>query len=543
MSLGRSVRRFGWVGLPLAVLCAFLCAGPVVAAPVSASAVAPAPSAAVPVLRWTNCHPGSAAARAGFQCASAVVPLDYRSPGGAKITLAVVRHPATGPARRLGSLFINPGGPGGPGTSAIPRSIRLVPATLRARFDVVSWDPRGVGESTAVQCFASRGAENTFLGAATVFPLGTAQELAYIKRWAQFGQRCAARDGALLGHVTTAETARDLDLLRRAVGDPKLNYLGLSYGTYLGATYANLFPGKVGALVLDGNVAPEAWTNGGKQKATLSMSQRTDSDIGTAETLAAMLRLCGQATVAHCAFSAGTAAKTPTKFEALLARLRRGPIVIGSGPAANSATYAELLEGVHAGLYVVQPFPPSRPGWTGLAKGLQELWLARGQRRVVRSTPAAPASPTRYAGAGQYYSIACADSPSPGPLQFPPLARQELRQNGPIGLVWLWEDEPCSTWPVHSATGYFGPWNTRTAAPILVIGNTTDPATPLKEAVEMSAELARARLLVVRGYGHTAFFNPSRCANNAEIGYFVHGVLPSPGTVCEQDSRPFQSNR
>ena len=351
------------------------------AVPVSASAVTALRSAAAPVLRWATCAPGSAAARAGFQCASAVVPLDYRSPGGAKITLAVVRHPATGPGRRLGTLFINPGGPGGPGTSAIPRAIRLVPAALRARFDVVSWDPRGVGESTAVQCFASRAAENTFLGAAAVFPLGAAQELAYIKRWAQFGQRCAARDGALLNHVTTAETARDLDLLRRAVGDPKLNYLGLSYGTYLGATYANLFPGKVGALVLDGNVAPEALTNGGKQKATLSMSQRTDSDTGTAETLAAMLRLCGQATVAHCAFSAGTAAKTRTKFEALLARLRKGPIVIGSGPAAKSATYAELLEVVLAGLYVVQPFPPSRPGWTGLAKGLQELWLARGQRR------------------------------------------------------------------------------------------------------------------------------------------------------------------
>ena len=541
MSLGRSVRRFGWVGLPLAVLCAFLCAGPVVAAPLSASAVAPAPSAAVPVLRGTNCHPGSAAARAGFQCASAVVPLDYQSPGSAKITLAVVRHPATGPARRLGSLFINPGGPGGRGTNEIPELIRLVPATLRARFDVVSWDPRGVGESTAVQCFASRGAENTFLGAATVFPVGAAQELAYIKRWAQFGQRCAARDGALLGHVTTAETARDLDLLRRAVGDPKLNYLGLSYGTYLGATYANLFPDKVGALVLDGNVAPEAWTNGGRQRASLSLLQRIGSDTGgytLATTLAAVRpgnrgALCvlrrdrGQDT-GEVRRPAGPAAQGPDRDR------------VRPGPAAKSISNAELLEGVYADLYVVQPFPPL-PGWSGLAKSLQELWHARGQR--AQSTPATPPSPTRYAGDEQYYSIVCADSPSPGPLQISPLARQELRQNGPIGLVPLWEDEPCSTWPVHSATGYFGPWNTRTAAPILVIGNTTDPATPLKEAVEMSAELARARLLVVRGYGHTAFFNPSRCANNAEIGYFVHGVLPSPGTVCEQDSRPFQGNR
>ena len=150
-----------------------------------------------------------------------------------------------------------------------------------------------------------------------IFPVGTAQETAYLKRWAQFGQRCADRNGALLGHVTTAETARDLDLLRRAVGDPKLHYQGLSYGTYLGATYANLFPGEVGALlVLDANFAPVAYTNGGKQKALLSRAQRLGLDAGAATTLAAMLRLCGRATVADCAFSAGTAAKTRAKFEA-----------------------------------------------------------------------------------------------------------------------------------------------------------------------------------------------------------------------------------
>jgi len=331
--------------------------------------------------------------------------------------------------------------------------------------------------------------------------------------------------------VTTAEAARDLDLLRRAVGDPKLHYQGLSYGTYLGATYANLFPGKVGALVLDANFAPVAYTNGGKQKALLSRAQRLGLDLGGATTLAAMLRLCGRATVADCAFSAGTAAKTRAKFEALLARLRKGPVVIGTGPAAINITYPQLLRGVFYGLYVVHP------GWSDLAKDLQELWLARGQR--VQFTPATPASPTRYAGPEQTISIICAETPSPGPLQFPHLARQELRHNGPIGLVPLWGDEPCSTWPVHSAASYFGPWNTRTAAPILVIGNTTDPATPLKNSVEMAAELARARLLVVRGYGHGAF-GTSRCADNAEVGYFVHGVLPSPGTACAQDSRPFQ---
>jgi pimeloyl-ACP methyl ester carboxylesterase len=180
-------------------------------------------------------------------------------------------------------------------------------AVIRQRFDLVSWDPRGIGQSTAVQCFSSQAAETAFLGEATDFPLGASQQRAFIATWGTFGRHCAARNGALLRHVSTADTARDLDRLRQAVNAPQLTYRGLSYGTILGATYANLFPSRVRALVLDGNIAPSAWTANGNPRPSLSTSLRIGSDVGAGIDLNALLSFCGRATVAACPFSAGSA--------------------------------------------------------------------------------------------------------------------------------------------------------------------------------------------------------------------------------------------
>lgn len=204
-AVGTSVRRGWrmpagrWVSRRTAASAAVLAVACLAGAVVAPGAAAPASAsprrggAAVPVLRWGPCPPGSDAALAGFVCATAVVPLDYRYPHAAQIRLAVIKHPATGPGPRLGTLFINPGGPGELGTIDVPDRFGLVPATLRQRFDVVSWDPRGVGQSTAVQCFPSMAAEAAFLGAAALFPVGRAQQLAYIRTWSGFGALRAAQ--------------------------------------------------------------------------------------------------------------------------------------------------------------------------------------------------------------------------------------------------------------------------------------------------------------------------------------------------------------
>ena len=527
----------GWVR-PLAAAVAG--AVVVVLVPALAAGVAARPRP-VPAISWHACPAGSAAAQAGgFTCATVAAPLDYRDPSGPKIMLAVVRHAATGPSRR-GVIFANPGGPGGEGTVQIPAWIGFWPRALLRGYDIVSWDPRGIGASTAVQCFPNQAAENAFLGKYANFPAGSRQQRGYIRRWRTFGKTCAARDGALLRHVSTADTARDLNLLRRALGQPKLNYLGLSYGTFLGATYANLFPRRVGRLVLDGNVAPGAWTNGGRPHPRLSISMRIGSTTWVARTLDAFLRICGQRPVRDCAFSAGSPAATTTKWDALLARLRLGPITIEVSGSKVTLTYAQLLTAISDALLIVQPVPGFAPGWSGAAQLLQDLWQARHHKPGTQpaSAPAAAAALQRYAGPEQGLSVLCGDSPSPPASAFPGLQRLVLRRGGVISLPDLWgQDEPCATWPVRQVDTYRGPWNAPTS-PILVIGNTTDPSTPLKNAIAMTRQLANARLLTVHGYGHTAFLNPSSCVQDYMSAYFRTGALPPNGTVCQQNRPPF----
>jgi pimeloyl-ACP methyl ester carboxylesterase len=500
-------------------------------------------SSQVPTVAWHRCPAGSAAAMAGgFLCATLAAPLDYRDPSGAKIKLAVVEHAATGPARR-GVIFFNPGGPGGPGTVQLPAYVGFWPKELLREYDIVSWDPRGSGASTAVQCFASQAAESAFLGKYAFFPAGRGQQGAYIQRWREFGKICAARNGALLRHVSTADTARDLNLLRQALGQRKLNYLGISYGTFLGATYANLFPRRAGRLVLDGNVPPKAWTNRGHPNPRLSTYLRLGSDQAAAKALDAFLSICGQRSTQACAFSAASPAATKAKWDALLARLRKAPITLGG----TAYTYAEVVTSVSFALAFVQPYTTpvaggSFPGWPQVAQGIQQLWMAR--NGTASATPgtllaAAAAGGQRYGGAEQDFAVQCNEAPSPPASAYAGLQRLVLRRSGVIGLPDLWSnDEPCATWPVREQDTYSGPWSAPTS-PILVIGNTTDPFLPLRDAIAMTRQLANARLLVVHGYGHTAFLNPSTCASNYMTAYFRTGALPPKGTVCHQNLPPF----
>ena len=407
----------------------------------------------------------------------------------------------------------------------------------------MSWDPRGSGASTAVQCFPSQAAESAFLGKYAFFPVGRGQQRGYIRRWREFGKICAARNGALLRHVSTADSARDLNLLRQALGQPKLNYLGISYGTFLGATYANLFPRRVGRLVLDGNVPPEAWTNGGRPNPRLSTYLRMGSDKAAAKALAAFLRICGQRSTQACAFSAGSPAATKAKWNALLARLRRGAHHPGRHRLhlRRGCHHRRLRAALRAAVHHAGAWR-QRPGLVRAAQGLQQLWRRATARRAPRpGTPpaAAAAAAQRYGGAEQDFAIQCNEAPSPPASAYPGLQRLVLRRSGVIGLPDLWTlDEPCATWPVRGQDTYSGPWNAPTS-PILVIGNTTDPFLPLRDAIAMTRQLANARLLVVHGYGHTAFLNPSTCASTYMTSYFRTGALPPKGTVCRQNLPPF----
>ena len=265
------------------------------------------------------------------------------------------------------------------------------------------------------------------------------------------------------------------------------------------------------------------------------------SDKAAARAFAAFLRICGQRSTQACAFSAGSPAATRAKWDALLARLRRAPITLGG----TAFSYAEVVTTASFALSIVQPFSTPVPdnsalGWSGIAQDLQLLWTARSGTASARpGTPraAAVAAAQRYGGAEQGYATQCDEAPSPPASAYPGLQRLLLRRSGVIALPDLWTlDEPCATWPVHGQDTYSGPWNAPTS-PILVIGNTTDPFLPLRDDIAMTRQLGNARLLVVHGFGHTAFLNPSTCAATYMTAYFQTGAPPRREPYAARTSR------
>ncbi|GLY77612.1 alpha/beta hydrolase [Actinoallomurus iriomotensis] len=481
----------------------------------------------MPKLDWKTCD-------GDFQCATARVPLDYRDPRGKTITVAVERHRATDTAHRIGSLFVNGGGPSVQ-LAGFTAGYEQLPAAWRARYDIVGFDLRGFGSSTAVRCFPTTEAEDEFLSGAPIgFPVGAKETSAWIRTWTDFDARCAELNGSLLQHTSTADVARDMDLLRQAVGDPRLNYMGLSYGTILGATYANLFPAEVGHMALDGVLDPVAYTNG---KDGLPTFLSTGNDQASAAVFKDFLDLCGEASTTACAFSAGTPAATHAKYETLLRRLRRHPVTVGD---TQNCGYACGVLSIPLG---------SVSQWALGADLLQQMWVASSGAPAA-SSPSAPKRQARgsgadapstavYTGREQFLAMVCSDSPNPrDPSAYTSAARLAYARSGPMGLDPAWSTEPCAGWP-QGEDRYTGPWNKRTANPVLLLNNSKDPATSYKGAVAMSHDLARARLLTVDGYGHTVFSNPSACAMEYETRYLLTGALPPTGTVCEPDATPF----
>jgi pimeloyl-ACP methyl ester carboxylesterase len=318
-----------------------------------------------------------------------------------------------------------------------------------------------------------------------------------------------------------------MNLLREAVGASRLNYLGLSYGTGLGAIYANLFPTTVGPMVLDGNLNPVTWTNSG----TVPSSVKEGDGPDTAAQTRAFLGLCGEQTASACAFSAGSPAATEAKFAALLSRLQAHPVTIAGQALGYAAPFA-----------IVPPRNVS--SWQPAAAQLQRLWLATSGSAAPAShsvsTGPAAAAAGPYEGIEQTFAVLCSDTADPRNVgDYLAAARAGSRYGG-FGDLAAWEEAPCAYWPAAAGQDrYTGPWNRPTATTILVIGNTGDPVTPYQGSVAMARDLARARLLTVDGFGHTEFFNPSECASNYEFRYLLTGNLPPRGTVCPQSVQPF----
>jgi pimeloyl-ACP methyl ester carboxylesterase len=452
---------------------------------------------------WKGC-------RGGFECARLDVPLDYGDPGGKTIAISVNRRPAGSTSKKLGALFVNPGGPGASGLDYARAGSGIVNNAVLQRFDLVGFDPRGVGESTPVTCLDDKETD-TYL-AVDGSPDTATEEQRAIDLAKNFGQRCAERSGDLLGHVSTVEAARDLDILRAVLGDEKLNLLGKSYGTYLGATYADLFPDRVGRLVLDGALDPEL----------TSPALNKGQALGFERALTAFVDDC--VSRARCPLPGGRA-KALAAVDRLLNDIDRRPLDAARG---RPLTQGLAMIGLAYGLY-------DKRFWPGLRQGLADAMQGDGSVLLLLADFYAHRS-----GSGRYpsnaiaaqYAVNCLDRAEENKISAVRATADQLDKAAPIfGAYLAWSSLPCGFWPVP-ATGRPHAVRAEGAAPIVVVGTTRDPATPYAWAVSLAKQLASGRLLTFVGDGHTAYHHGNRCIDQAVDRFFIEGKLPAEGTRC-----------
>jgi pimeloyl-ACP methyl ester carboxylesterase len=507
------LRKSGLAAVVVVAAVAGLGAGPAYSGP---SVVTPPPS-----VNWADCGDG-------FQCGSLSVPVDYDLLGGPRISLAMIKLPATDPAHRIGTLFVNFGGPGASGVDRLRLRSGwdwLFSPELKQRFDLVSWDTRGVYRSTTARCFATDAEQAEFFGRQPTFPVGAAEERTFYADAAELGKRCLDREGDLINHMSSANTARDIDQMRRAVGDSRLSYLGLSYGTYVGATYANLFPTKVRGMVLDGALDFIGNAVGhGTDGFTKPIDTRQDVPRGIADTFNQFVSQC-DAAGDGCAFSGGAAAK----FATLAQAARQAPISLD----ASDWTYAGIMGTINGNL--AHPL-----WWADLAVLLQNLYdAATGAVSVAATHVVAPGE--QYDNLSEaFYATNCADSDVPrNPAVYSRLSVTEEQRVPYFGPVGVFDYMPCAFWPGRDTDRYNGPWNRPTSAPILVVNNRYDPSTPWHGARDATAELARGYLFTVEGSGHTGMYVPSTCGEKVKRDYLFTGDLPAAGLTCSADDNPF----
>lgn len=453
-------------------------------------------------LAWSECD-------IGYECAKLRVPLDYENPNAAEISLQLIRYVDQVKKKRVGSVVLNPGGPGGSGVDFVKSAGKAVARNLNDEFNVVSFDPRGVGASAPVRC-VSGAAEDAFVSY-FANPSNPAQVAQLGALNTSFSQGCKAKSGKLIGHVGTADTARDLDVLRAALGDKKLTYIGESYGTLLGAIYAQLFPKNIRAMVLDGAVDP-----------TL-----TDAEAGAGQAkgfetdLASFIAWCVKQK--SCALGSSVA-DAETKLDRWLAGLETKPLATSDG--------RQLTRTLATTAIAVPLYDPTT--WFALNTGLQ---LAFGGNAKVLMLLAdtlngrqADGSYTNMIEAN--VAINCADRPAAfASIGDAMAAAAEAAKTAPtFGIVLGAGNTPCIGWPAPAEMAP-GPVRADGAPPIVVIGNLRDPATPYAWAESLARQLASGVLVTRDADGHTAYLR-SDCVDTLVTAYVVDLKVPPPGASC-----------
>lgn len=458
------------------------------------------------VLTWTGCGGGA-------QCATAIAPLDWENPSeGDDIELALVRHPATGQAQ--GSLFINPGGPGASGFDFVRDSVDFaVSADLQREFDIVGWDPRGVGRSSAVTCYTDPADLDAFIFGIPEAEFGTPEwEAEVIESSVAFAEACAENTGPLLEFVDTNSTVRDLDMMRAIVGDARLNYFGYSYGTDIGARYADRFPEKVGRLVLDGATDPTTTTF----DVVLAQSE------GFELALRAYLEACPE--LGACPFP-GTLDESLALIRELYDELGENPIEAEDGRFFDGAVLdiaiATALYDEGSWSFLSQMFTELRTGVVETGFLLADFYYGREGGEYVDNSLEA------------FIAINCLDYPVETDRAAIAEQNAQILQVAPTtGDPSPLGDVLCANWP-YQFEGELGPVSGTGAAPILVVGTTGDPATPYQWAEALAEQLESGVLLTWVGEGHIAYDEGDPCINDIVDEYFITGAVPADGLVCD----------
>ena len=456
-------------------------------------------------LEWTDCE--------GAQCATLEVPVDYQNPQGDTIELALSRVPARKASKRIGSLVVNPGGPGGSGVDYAKAADFIVGKKVRDAYDVVGFDPRGVGRSAPIDCLTDT-ALDAFLGSDPT-PDDDAEEETFAATARGFAQACGTTAGPLLGHVSTADAARDMDVLRAALGEEKLTYLGKSYGTYLGTTYADLFPKQVGRMVLDGVVAPDLTPE------ELNLGQAKGFELATRQWAA----FCVQE--GKCPLGKSVD-EVMNGLRTFLASVDQSPLTRTGDNAVPRLTEGWASLGIAVAMY-------DQGAWQILTDAMRDAVGGDGTALLQLADQYADRNP-----GGQYasnsteviYAVNCLDRPDTSDLaERHRLAEESLKVAPTWGPFLMWSSLPCGFWPVK-ATGTPEKVAAEGAAPIVVIGTTRDPATPYEWSVRLRDQLADAALITFDGDGHTAYTRSNKCVDGAVDAYYLEGTMPKDGLRC-----------
>ncbi|MEU0007667.1 alpha/beta hydrolase [Streptomyces sp. NPDC006314] len=474
-------------------------------------------------LDWKDCPAPSEAEGGGsapsplpngtkWQCATMKAPLDWAEPKGDTIDIALIRAQAGGPAsKRIGSLVFNFGGPGGSGVATLPAFAQDY-AALRTRYDLVSFDPRGVGRSAPVKCESDAQLDAYFQQDAT--PDDSTERTQFLERTKQFNAACEKNSRKILAHVRTTDAARDMELMRQVLGDDKLHYFGISYGTELGGVYAHLFPRRVGRAVLDGVVDP-----------TQTPEQ---SALGQAKGF--QLALDNFAEDCTSKATECPVGDTPQDVENRIAKLlndlEKKPI---PGILPRQLTQTAATNGIAQSLY-------SKDFWEYLTEGLEQAYDGDGKILLLLSD-----SMNGRDDNGEYSNIAaanvainCADDKPRYTADYVQGKLPEFRAASPLfGDYLAWGMVSCTDWAVPGAADH-PDVSAPGSAPILVVGNTGDPATPYEGAKKMVDALGKgvAVELTYKGQGHGAYDSRNKCVQSAVNGYLLNGKTPKAGTVC-----------